>query len=46
MPGSDSEDSGFGSDLALPSMQTGRIDSAGPASGKQDADKGADDYVV
>ena len=35
MPGSDSEDSGFGSDLALPSTQTGRIGSAGPASGKK-----------
>ena len=35
MPGSDGEDSGFGSVLALPSTQTGRIGSAGPASGKK-----------
>jgi len=35
MPGYDSEDSGFGSDLTLPSTQTGRIGSAGPASGKK-----------
>jgi len=41
MPGSDSEDSGFGDDLALPSTQTARIGSAGPASGKKTQTKGA-----
>ena len=34
MPGSDSEDSGFGDNLALPSTQAARISSAGPASDK------------
>jgi len=41
MPGSDSEDSGFGDDLALPSTQAARISSAGPASGKKTQTKGA-----
>jgi len=41
MPGSDSEDSGFGDDLALPSTQTARISSAGPASSKKTQTKGA-----
>ena len=35
MPGSDSKDSGFGDDLALPSTQAARISSTGPASGKK-----------
>jgi len=36
MPGSDSEDSGFGDDLALPSTQAARISSAGlQASGER-----------
>jgi len=35
MPASDSEDSGFGDDLALPSTQAARISSVGPASGKK-----------
>jgi len=35
MPGSDSEVSGFSDNLALPSTQTARIGSAGPASGKR-----------
>jgi len=41
MPGSDSEDSGFGDDLGLPSTQDARISSAGPASGKKTQTKGA-----
>jgi len=41
MPGSDSEDSGFGDDLTLPSTQAARISSAGPASGKKTQTKGA-----
>jgi len=41
MPGSDSEDSGFGDDLVLPSMQAARISSTGPASGKKTQTKGA-----
>jgi len=41
MPGSDSEDSGFGDDLALPSTQAARISSAGPVSSKQTQTKGA-----
>ena len=40
MPGSDSEDSGFGNDLALPSTQDACISSAGPASGKKTQTKG------
>jgi len=35
MPASDSEDSGFGDDLALPSTQAARSSSVGPASGKK-----------
>ena len=41
MPGSDSEDSGFGDDLALTSMQNAHIGSAGPASVKKTQTKGA-----
>jgi len=41
MLGSDSEDSGFSDDLALPSTQAARISSAGPASGKKTQTKGA-----
>jgi len=41
MPGSDSEDSGFGDDLALTSMQNAHIGSAGPASGKKTQTKDA-----
>jgi len=41
MPGSDSEDSGFGDDLALPRTQAARIGSAGPARGKKTQTKGA-----
>jgi len=41
MPGSDSEDSGFGDDLALPSTQAARSSSAGPAIGKKTQTKGA-----
>jgi len=41
MPGSDSEDFGFGDDLAMPSTQAARIGSPGPASGKKTQTKGA-----
>ena len=41
MPGSDSEDSGFGDDLALPSTQNARIGSAGSAICKKTQTKGA-----
>jgi len=41
MPGSDSEDSGFDDDLALPSTQNARIGSAGSAICKKTQTKGA-----
>jgi len=41
MPCSDSEDSGFGDDLPLPSTQAARISSAWRASGKKTQTKGA-----
>ena len=41
MPGSDSEDSGFGNGLVLTSTQTASIGSAGPAIGKKTQTKGA-----
>ena len=41
MPGSDSEDSGFGDDLALPSTQAARISSSGHARGTNTQTKGA-----
>jgi len=41
MPGSDSEDSCFGDDLALPITQAARISSAGPARSKKTQTKGA-----
>jgi len=41
MPGSDSEDSGFGDDMVLTSTQTAHIGSAGPARGEKTQPKGA-----
>ena len=41
MPGSDSEDSSFGDDLALPSTQAARMSSAWPAICKKTQTKGA-----
>jgi len=41
MPGSDSEDSGFGNGLVLTSTQTASIGSARPAIGKKTQTKGA-----